>query len=91
MWIIYISKIGFSSMSTIVLIFTKTLFRASIINTQKFVQLFEPQAFRKPIVLAGGEPALGIPALRAWWSREGTASLQGLTLSSSSPVDPALG
>lgn len=65
MWIICISKIGFYSMSTIVLIFTKTLFRVSIINTQKFVQLFEQQAFRKLIVLAGGEPALGIPALRA--------------------------
>lgn len=67
MWIICISKIGFYSMSTTVLRcdVTKTLFRVSIINTQIFVQFFEQQAFRKPIVLAGGEPALGIAALRA--------------------------
>lgn len=61
---------------------TKTLFGVTIINTQKFVQLFEQQAFRKPIVLAGGKPALGVPALRALVVQEGTASLQGLTLSS---------
>lgn len=38
---------------------TKTLFGVTIINTQKFVQLFEQQAFRKPIVLAGGEASTG--------------------------------
>lgn len=65
-------RLGFILMSATVLRcdVEKTLFRVSIIDTQKFVQLSEQQAFRKPIILAGSEPAPGISALRALWSRE---------------------
>ena len=54
-------RLGFTPMPTMVSRYDteKTLFRVSITGTQKLVQLFNQQTFRRLMLLVGREPGTG--------------------------------